>query len=291
MSTPIFTYFRYDSTNIPAPKGIVYNFGMTMYHVDGSHISNNNISQSSLSSYVNNNAFVRQKLTTGSIVNSTIGEYDNVNFSIINSDSNSSFIIFVTQKAKNARGMIVDAIVDYFYIPNLISTMKSNTNLVYNTDNYYLLEMNAAVDSFNSLDPKPTSNPSGLTITNNPVQPMYETSYGSILDGIVDKYVTDKISSSGQTYTDNLAAQTKDDLFNDTYTMQELEMQATSIYNNSQRVPFYKKYVADNNYRDIDIFTIMNSKIYNTKCILPQSSINPTDTFESMIRLSLHYTM
>jgi hypothetical protein len=295
-STAYISYIRFDGTTIPPPTGSLttQNFLIQIYHVNGSTLPSD-LTLSSLRTFVANTKVIRQNINTSSIINNTICEWDNLTTSINNMDSNSALIMFVVQKSV-VNGKVVNNFIDYYCIPSFKSVVQNNINLVYNTDNYYLLEMNATIDAFNNLNPKPTKSPSGLTISSNSViQTNYDNIYFGVLDTEIMNQVNIQIAATGQTYSPSQLAQLqqqyKAQILADPAQANNIETQAMVIFNAMYKDTFYKKYVGDQSYSNVDVINLMNKNIYNMKCLLPFSKVARTNSDESAVRLSIHYTM
>lgn len=277
MTTATITYMRFDGTNVTLPAGSTLNYFLLIYHVNGSTLTGTE-SLATLQTFVNNNINVRQKINTTTIINKTICEWDNLTTQISNMNSSSALIVFIIQKVQSGT-TTTNNYVDYYEIINLLSAFQTNPNLVYNTDNYYLLEMNSAINTFDNLVPKPTKSPSGVVISSNTsVQNSYNTNYY----GPLSTNFTDEAVSSGLTVPQVLS---------DVPLSNTVEQETMTTFNNTNRPPFYTKYVADNAYSAVDVINKMTKKIYNTKCVLPFSHINRTTTSESAVRFTIHYTM
>ena len=277
MTTATITYMRFDGTNVTLPAGSTLNYFLTVYHVNGSTLTGTE-SLATLQTFVNNNANVRQKINTTTIINKTICEWDNLTTQISNMNSNSALIVFVIQKIQSGT-TTTNNYVDYYVIINLLSSFQTNPNLVYNTDNYYLLEMNSAINTFDNLVPKPTKSPSGVVIrSDTSVQNSYNTNYY----GPLGTNFTNEAVSSGQTVPEVLS---------NVPLSNTVEQGTMTTFNDTNRPPFYTKYVADNAYSAVDVINKMTKKIYNTKCVVPFSRINRTTTSMSAVRFTIHYTM
>jgi len=295
-STATILYIRFDGTTIPPPTGqlTIKNFYLSIYHVNGATLPSSP-TLSSLQTFVTNTRVVRQNINTSSIINTDICEWENLNTSLVNLDANSALITFVIQK-RSVSGKIVLNYIDYYCIKSLQSVLHNNLNLVYNTDNYYLIEMNSAIDAFNNLNPKPTKSPSGISIiSSSTIQSNYDNIYFGILNTQIMDQVNAEIAASGQTYTPAqllvVQEQYKEQILANPTQANAIETQAMAIYNASYRSPFYTKYLGDQSYSSVDVISTMNQNIYNIKCLLPFSTVPRTDTDESAVRLSFHYTM
>lgn len=277
MSTAMITYMRFDGNNVTLPPNSSINFFLMLYHVNGATLTGTE-SLATLQSFVNNSRNVRQKISTTTIINKLICEWDNLTTRITNMDSNSALIVFVIQKVQSGI-TTTNNTVDYYNIINLQSHLQTNPNLVYNTDNYYLLEMTSAINTFDNLNPKPTKSPSGVTISSNAtIQNQYNTTYMSDLS-------TDFSTKASET------SQTVEQVLDDVSLSNTVESTTMVNYNNEYRPPFYTKYVADGAYTAVDVINKMQQKIYTNKCVLPFSSISRTLTSESAARFTIHYTM
>lgn len=277
MSTATLTYMRFNSTNVTLPTGSTLNFFLLIHHVNGSTLTGTE-SLSTLQSFVNNSKNVRQRISTTTIINKVICEWDNLTTRITNMDSNSALIVFVIQKIQSG-ATTTNNTVDYYNIINLQSHLQTNPNLVYNTDNYYLLEMTSAIDTFDNLNPKPIKSPSGVSISSNTaVQNLYNTTYISDLNSDIN-------TKASQT------SQTVQQVLNDVPLSNTVESTTGVNYNNEYRPPFYTKYIADSAYASVDVINKLQQKIYTNKCVLPFSSIDRTLTSQSAVRFTIHYTI
>jgi hypothetical protein len=291
----IMTYIRFDGTNIPAPTTIAQNFHILLYHVNGSTFNTSNITAQTLLNFVADTQNVRQQITLTTIIGQNLAEWDGINLQITNLDTNSAIIIFVMQKAPGTMpGIVVNNPVDYYFLNSALNTFQTNPNLVYNTDNYFLLEMTSAIDTFIALPLKPTKTDSGIVISSNPtIQAMYDNIYTTILNREINIEVDSEVGSG--TYTPAQLQALKQKLYEalllNTAKMNAIELESETLFNNQYRGSFYTKYLQEQQYNTVDIIETMNENINTVQCLIPFSSIARTDTQESAIRLSLHYQM
>lgn len=276
MSTATITYMRFDGTDITLSAGSTQNYFLSIFHVNGTTLTGSE-SLSTLISFTNNNQNVRQKISTTTITGKTINEWDNLTTQITGMDSHSALIVFVIQKIQSG-STTTNNYIDYYNIINLQSKLQTNPNLVYNTDNYFLLEMASAITTFDRLRPKPTKSPSGVTISSNTVVQTEYNSYYSLLDY--------QMSAKAQS-----ESETVQQVLNNVPMANGVEQQTMGLFNNFNRPSFYSKYVADRPYVNVDVINKMQQNIYTTKCVLPFSSISRTTADESGVRFTIHYTM
>jgi len=241
------------------------------------------------SSHVENHKVVRQKITLGSMINRNIAEWDGLHVKITGLDDKSMIIIFTMQKSKSVRpGIIIDNVVDFSYIANAQSVLQSNVNLVYNTDNYYLLEMNSALDSINSGKHAAISG-------NNKISEQYHSIYNNLLEKEIDDQIAQRTTNTVYTPEQlrDLEIEMHEALLKNKEKMDQLEKTADSKFNDQFRSTFYSKYVGDvaNNSSNEKIMEAINDNIHNTKCILPTSIQERSSKYESNVRLSIHYRM
>lgn len=277
MSTNLtLTYLRYDSTNIPPPIGIIMNFYLTIYHIDGTNFVDSAVS-SDVNNWIIQNNVTRQKFITGFVLNKNLIEFDNINIALSGLDSKSAIVIFITHKTKISHSInLVDVIVDHYSIPNAKVALNTNPNLVYNTDNFYLLEMNNAIDVFSNLQPKPSSSPSGVVVMSNPIiQQQYLTIYNQILSNAIDQYINQHINTTGLTDDQiaQLKAQTLAQYLNDNNLMNQIETNAMAEFNSQYKSDFYHKYLGETNNDNVDVISKIYNNIYNIKCIQPFSTV------------------
>jgi hypothetical protein len=81
------------------------------------------------------------------------------------------------------------------------------------------------------------------------------------------------------------------EFYQDENKLNQIETQAISDFNNHYRSAFYKKYLAEQSYSNVDIIDEINQNIHNIKCLLPFSSSLRNPNQQSAIRLSIHYTI
>jgi len=275
MTTATITYMRFDGTDISIPPSSTQNYFLSIFHVNGTTL-NGSETLPTLIAFTNNNSNVRQKISTTTITNKTINEWDNLTTQITGMDSHSALIVFVIQKIQS--GTNPNNYVDYYNITNLQSKLQTNPNLVYNTDNYYLLEMTSAINTFDRLRPKPTKSPSGVSISSNAIVQNEYNGYYSLL--------SNQINSTAQNQNE-----TVQQVLNNIPLANSIEQQTMGVFNNFNRPSFYTKYVADRPYSNVDVISKMQQNIYTTKCVLPFSSVTRTTQDESAVRFTMHYTI
>lgn len=293
MSTFTIRYLRYDGSSTNKPEKLPKNFYLNIYHVNNSYFKKK-VTASKLLDYVKNTHYIKQKYTTGIIIGSDIVEWDNLSSRLTNVDENSALIIFVIQKSGKLVPLLND-IADFFYIPDLLNKFTNNPNLVYNTDNYYLLEMNSAIDVFDQLNPKPTKSPSGIYIqSNTDIHQLYQSIYDTTLDNEIDSEVDEIVKNDCPNCTPEQLKKLKKIIkltfLNDVNKMASIEAKVIEEFNNKYRSQFYQKFLNDQSYDSIDVIAKMEKNIQNIKCYIPPS--NKIDIIEQdfNLKLSIHYT-
>jgi hypothetical protein len=291
-NTATITYLRYDGTAISIPKGIPQNFILHIYHVVDSDSLNKSID--SLTKYVLNDKHVRQKFILGAVINKNIAEWDNLNVKLTGLDDKSMIIIFTLQKIRSIKpGIVIDNIIDFSYISSAQSVLQKNNNLVYNTDNYYLLEMNSAIDTFNNSNNNHQISHNSI-INNKEIADNYHLIYDILLENEINELVNQRATNSIYTpeQLNELKQQMREITLKNKDKMDSFEKIAIKEFNDQFRSSFYSKYIGDIQHGVTgDILDTINDKIHNTKCLLPLSTNKRSDANESAIRLSIHYHM
>lgn len=290
----VITYIRFDGTGLSNISGILKNFYVVIYHLDGKKIPPN-ANLDVLKQITNNRNNIRQKFITGSIIGSDVAEWDNLNISLLNLDSDSAVIAFVCRKYRTTQFIkMEDEIVDHYNIVNAHFVLQNNSSLVYNTDNMYLLQMNSALDTYTTLSNNGSEEAPLIEIMNNTtIKNMYESIYHTILNRHIDEDLENTENNTPEQIKKNRKIIEKM-LLQDTEKMQLIETEAIKELNDQYRSIVYGKYLGTKQLSEEttdELLEAINQNIHQIKCIIPSSSITPTVSFPSKIRLSVHYVM
>lgn len=266
MSKSVITYIRYDISNIENKSSKVY---IEFYHLDRDEVDRDKIPQ------VDKKA-IRQHITTSTINHDRqYYEWDALGLKLTSLNENSALLIIIRNKKQ---------IIDHYYIDNALSELDDNPNLVYNTDGYYLYEMNERITHIND-----TRTPANIIcsacgqedVRANTEAQHYRDIYDKLLERELTEYIDEKIKSGIK-----LDAKQVVSLYRQAYKFITSNQRLTSNYQKSVLDEFFKKYlyhtpITEQLYANPDsAIDIINDIVHAVRCLRKLDS-----------KLSLHYTI
>jgi len=257
-STVTLNYLRFNTLLIgtPGEKSIYAH----IYHVDSKKIENT--TSAYLINWVKKYKNKYTDYITDTITTDGYAEWDNINIPISKIKNTSSLIIFILQKNKN----MIDSVVDYYYL-DINTSFLQNTQKVYNTDNYYLLEIN----NYLELMKNTTIKFNKLRITTE-----YNEKYKETLEGLINDLDTSETNNSSYIY--NKFTKIKKNIYqrviNDSRLINRIEQRTIEKIYITMKQLFYKKYLNTTLYSFDDPLLIQNIDNLNmtTSCATPSSN-------------------
>jgi hypothetical protein len=276
------SYIRYDHSTSQ-------NLSVEIYHIDSTDQKIDNFDNIKL--IISKKDIIRQHICTSSILSKDDHkpyEWDDIGLKITGLDSKSGLIILIKSKKYKSRSES-EQLIDYYYISNALSQLDDNPNLVYNTDDYYLLEINNRIDQINSVRSHDLSN-----------NLQYKDLYDRMIDEDLIKYIENFYSIELSKIID---AKTLVRIFRETHKkitqnkdlVHTYAKQAADLCHQAILEPLYRKYICNNITKEMYdnpdlVIDIIDDLVHSVRCI-PASSFSAVKSLDSVGKLSIHYTI